>query len=269
MKQLVCMFFTFLAFAYAQAQHFSLHAAAGIINYGGDLQKKNFAFQQAGAAFTAGASYNFANHFFVNLSLTEGRIGASDAKSGQVRRNLNFKSNIFETALTLEADFKNIITEARFTPYGFAGVALYHFNPYTLTVDGKKVFLQPLGTEGEGLPEYPGTKLYSHWSFAIPFGAGIKYSVSANVSVGAEIGFRKIFTDYLDDVSSRNYADTNLLYNSRGALAAELSFRADEIPGSTISITDRRGNPEKKDTYYMCLIKFTYTFGDLHFLYKY
>ncbi|MEP6514485.1 MAG: DUF6089 family protein [Parafilimonas sp.] len=262
MKHLTCIYFIFFAFVCAEAQKFSIHAGGGIINYGGDLQKKNFTFQQAGAAFSAGASYNFANNFSVNLSLSEGKVQADDAKNGFPKRNLNFKSNIFETALTVEADYKNIWTEASFTPYVFSGIALFHFNPYTYTTAGEKVFLQPLGTEGQGLPEYPGTKLYSPWNFAIPFGLGAKYALSNNIAIGAEISLRYLFTDYLDDVSSLKYADTTLLKNTRGAIATELSYRGDEILGSNYTIRKQRGNPQKKDVYYACLIRFTYMIGE-------
>ena len=59
--------------------------------------------------------------------------------------------------------------------------------------------LQPLGTEGEGF--YKGEKKYNLTQLAIPIGGGFKYAISNNVRIGIEVGFRKLFTDYLDDVS--------------------------------------------------------------------
>ena len=67
---------------------------------------------------------------------------------------------------------------------------------------------------------------------------------------------RKLFTDNLDDVSGR-YADQNILLAARGPEAVELAYRGDELkngasypPENTI-----RGNPKRKDWYYMSGIR--------------
>ena len=62
------------------------------------------------------------------------------------------------------------------TPYVFAGIALYHFNPYTTDTSGTKYFLKPLSTEGEGFVQ--GKNNYNLTQLAIPFGAGVKLSLS-------------------------------------------------------------------------------------------
>jgi hypothetical protein len=49
-------------------------------------------------------------------------------------------------------------------------------------------------------------KSYSKTSFAIPFGAGVRYRINRNLDASFEIGLRKTFTGYLDDVNG-NYAD--------------------------------------------------------------
>ena len=135
------------------------------------------------------------------------------------------------------------------TPYIFAGLAVYHFNPYTTDTTGKKTYLRPLSTEGEGF--IAGKNNYNLTQIAIPFGGGVKFSLSDNVNVGLEVGYRKLFTDYLDDVSSR-YVDEAALLANRGPEAVELAFRGDELKngatypaGSTI-----RGNSSQKDWYY-------------------
>src|SRR5690606_13448162 len=78
-----------------------------------------------------------------------------------------------------------------------------------------KVFLKPLSTEGQGLPQYPDRKPYKLTQFAIPFGAGVKFRVSRNTVLAYEVGLRKIFTDYLDDVST-TYVDQATLLQERG-----------------------------------------------------
>ena len=247
---------------YSQKLFFSI--AGGMINYGGDLQAKLFTFNQSNSGFSAGASYKLSNHFYVSASFTRGKLSASDAKSHleDFKRNLSFYSNLSEGSLTVEADLKDL-SVTKFTTYMLGGIALYHFNPYTFDPSGNKVYLQPLGTEGQGLPQYPDKKIYKLTQFAIPFGGGIKYALSDRLIIGAELIFRTLFTDYLDDVSG-NYADTAILRNARGPLAAKLSFRGDELhPPIGFSINDRRGNPNRKDAYYTCLIKLSFSFGDL------
>jgi hypothetical protein len=57
-----------------------------------------------------------------------------------------------------------------------------------------------LSTEGQGI--YPDKKPYSLWQPTIPFGGGVKFAITENLRIGFEIGLRKLFTDYLDDVST-------------------------------------------------------------------
>jgi hypothetical protein len=65
--------------------------------------------------------------------------------------------------------------------------------------------LQPLHTEGQGQPERD--KPYSLVTLAIPMGFGVRYKLNDNFNIGAEIGLRYTFTDYLDDVGGGTYAD--------------------------------------------------------------
>ncbi|MEP6748594.1 MAG: DUF6089 family protein [Bacteroidota bacterium] len=246
----------------AQPEWFA-NVGIGPINYVGDLQDKRFTTVEMKMNVAAGLSYQATPHFAANFSLMYGKIGATDAKNGAkwVFRNLNFQSSIFEASLTAEADlnditqFQNGFTDQnpqKFTPYIFAGVGLFHFNPYTYDPSGKKVYLQPLGTEAQTTP-------YSLWAFSIPFGIGAKYALNNNILISAEFNVRKTFTDYIDDVSNYHYPDTTALAASHGAEAALLSYRADEIPGNTYNFKDGyRGNPTKKDGYYSFMIKLSY-----------
>jgi len=241
-----------------QAQNFYFHIEGGMINYGGDLQNKVFTFNQANSAIGMGISYTFLPHFSVSASFLSGKLSASDVKSNaeNARRNLSFYSKITEGSLIFQASLKNIPDEGRFTPYVFGGLAVFHFDPYAYEITGTKVFLKPLGTEGQGLAQYPDRKPYQLTQVALPFGVGINYALTDNFMIGAEIGFRKLFTDYLDDVSSLSYADTGVLRAVRGDLAAKMSFRSDETSTPLVfSNKIKRGNPDKKDAYYTCLIK--------------
>jgi len=251
------------------AQAVLVHIGGGFINYGGDLQKKIYTLNQANGFLQAGMSFKW-SHYIIDYSIGAGKVGAKDANSYYIhtkRRNLSFNSNIGEATLTFEYDLTDISGVYNFTPYGFAGVGAFRFKPYASDTAGKKVYLQPLGTEGQELPEYGNKNFYKQVQFNIPFGLGVKYALSQRVILCGELGFRKLFTDYLDDVSSRYYADTALISAARGPLAAEMSYRADEIPGSDVQITSQRGNPKVKDTYYTIMIKVIFSFEKGAFLY--
>jgi hypothetical protein len=255
---LICFFFLTVSAAYTQSQWFAT-VGVGPINYCGDLLDKHFTFKEMKLSGMAGITYQSSHHYSVNFSLMQGKIGASDSKNGPkwFYRNLSFESNIFEVAVTGEYDLFDIAqiggafadqNTNKFTPYLFAGLGIFHFNPYTYDISGNKVYLQPLGTEGETTP-------YSLWQVSIPFGIGAKYRVSNTVILSGEISFRKTFTDYIDDVSQHQYPDSVALAASHGQEAASLSYRADEIPNSPYKIWGYRGNPNKKDDYYTFTIK--------------
>ena len=246
-----------ISFKNLQAQRLFINIGGGAINYGGDLQDKLFTFNQANSTVSGGLYYNISNHFALEGTLMLGKLSASDAKSKEsVKRNLSFYSKIGEAALLVRANLWNVPFDKKFTPYITTGIAVFHYNPYAYTLTGTKVYLRPLRTEGEGLPQYPDRKLYKLNQVAIPVGLGFTYALSDHFMLGAEVNFRKTFTDYIDDVSSRRYADTAILREARGDLSAKMSFRSDETSDPyTFSNRITRGNPDKKDVYYTCIIK--------------
>jgi opacity protein-like surface antigen len=230
----------------------------GISNYSGDLQGKMFTTDQAYGAFGAGLQYDFTGHLSALSGFNYGHVGASDkfGKPDLQARNLSFQSSIFEWNLMAEYNLFDI-SEKRFTPYGFAGIAIYHFNPFAYDTLGRKVYLKPLSTEGEGLAQYPDRKPYNLTQFAIPFGAGIKLRITDNVTISYEVGFRKLFTDYLDDAST-TYVDKTILLNAKGPEAVEMAYRGNEVKGGSPNYPAggiMRGNPKRKDWYYFSGIR--------------
>ena len=246
--------------SFAQNMHADLFV--GISNYQGDLQGKRFTLNQSHPAIGLGVSYDLSTKFVIRTGLTYGKVEGNDktntAAKGIEFRNLNFKSNITELQLAIEYNLFDL-SYRDISPYAFAGVALYHFNPYTNQVNGNKVFLNPLSTEGQGLSQYPDRKPYKLTQFAIPFGAGVKFFLSDNLEAGLEIGLRKLFTDYLDDVSM-NYVDSATLFMARGTQAVDLAYRGDEVAGGPGFPTEgtQRGSAKFKDWYYFSGIRLSY-----------
>jgi hypothetical protein len=250
----ICLISQVLVAQVGQGIH--LNFFFGMSNYSGDLQEKRFTFSQSHLAGGVGLSFDVAKQFSIRTAIKIGKVSADDAKGRNAARNLNFFTNIAEFALDGQYFFKPL-GEHPLTPYIFLGLAVYHFNPYTFDTTGKKYFLHPLGTEGEGY--VPGRKEYKLTELAIPMGAGVKLSMTENLNVGFEIGIRRLFTDYLDDVSS-TYVDPNAILTSRGAKALELAYRGGEVKGGsdTYPTGKVRGNPIYKDWYYFTGLTLSY-----------
>ncbi|HUS03564.1 MAG TPA: DUF6089 family protein [Chitinophagaceae bacterium] len=241
------------------SQKLNLNLFLGVANYEGDMHANFFTFTQPGAAIGGGLSYQLSDRAYVRAGVTFASLSADDKKNPKVYfRNLNFKSSIEEFHLAGEYYLLNM-DDIKFSPYVFAGVAVYHFNPYTKDTAGTKYFLQPLSTEGQGFTA--GREPYSLTQFAIPFGGGIKFALSDNIKLGIEVGMRKLFTDYLDDVST-TYVDPNILLANRGPKALELAYRGGEINNNeTYPVTlTKRGEPKNKDWYYFTGLTLSFRF---------
>jgi hypothetical protein len=262
MKKLFFFFaFSFIVGATTAQHNLNLNLFLGTSNYSGDIQDKQFTFNQGHLAGGIGLSYEISPHFSVRTAFKLGKISADDKYGRNKARNLNFSSQLSEGSL----DVQYMITplgQHVFSPYVFAGVAIYHFDPYTFDSAGTKYYLKPLSTEGEGF--VAGRKNYNLTQFSIPFGLGIKMPLSEDINVGFEIGYRKLFNDYLDDVS-KNFVDENVLLANRGAKAVELSYRGDELKNGSLvypAAGTQRGNPTSKDWYYFTGLTLSYRLGD-------
>ncbi|MBI1341648.1 MAG: outer membrane beta-barrel protein [Terrimonas sp.] len=267
MKRIIFIFLTVLLSATAGAQNWQAEFGAGISGYSGDLTQKVIQIRSIGPSGFFNLKYQFHPQILFRTGISWGNIGANDKNNKDSllkRRNLSFKSNVYEFNIGLEVNLIDPIEpfEVKTLPYIFGGFGLFHFDPYAFDNSGKKVFLKPLSTEGQGLREYPSRKPYKLTQLCIPFGAGVKMKISDKTESGFEILFRKTFTDYLDDVSTR-YVDYNILKDQKGEKAVEMAFRSITPAGVPLEpVTDDiRGNPSKKDLYYTIGFKLTVKLG--------
>jgi opacity protein-like surface antigen len=256
MKKNIALF-CFLPFA-AGAQNLYVSARLGMSNYLGDLKAKSISFSQSSLLGSIGARYDLTEHITARTFFSLTSLKADDKNGTPVmqQRNLNFKTKLFDWELGAQYSFFSF-NDKWWTPYVFAGVGLFHFNPYTHDSAGNKTFLKPLSTEGQGFMQ--GVKNYKLTQFSIPFGFGAEYSLNEDMRLGLEFGYRKIFTDYLDDVST-NYVDQTALLNARGQKAVDLAWREDEVDGipyPAAASSTIRGNPKYKDGYYYLAITYT------------
>ena len=249
MKSLLFLAAFFMLSLNLTAQRWHFTTFLGMANYQGDLQDKRFTFNQAHLAVGGGLSYELTEKLFLRGQATFGSISGDDKKNSRNSlRNLSFKSSIIDGHFGLEYYFKNL-NEYSFSPYVFAGVGVYRFIPTAKDSNGVKRNLKPLSTEGEGF--YQDRKYYSLNQLNIPFGGGFKFVLTDDIHIGIEVGMRKLFTDYLDDVST-TYVDEATLLANRGPKAVEMAFRGGELKNGAIypAAGSQRGSPKFKDWYY-------------------
>jgi len=235
--------------------------SAGISNYEGDLDN-NFTLKFSRYGIGAHFVFMFSPHFNIRATIYNGEVTATDAASSiswTRNRNLAFRSQITEVGAQfvyrILGKKTGALARRNITPYLFVGVAVYHFNPQD-SINGVWVDLQPLGTEGQYLTTGNHPKPYSLTQISIPYGIGLVKKLNEHFDLGIEMGFRKLFTDYLDDVSSV-YPDGVALQEHVGKIAADLSNRTTNPRAKTGS---PRGDPNANDTYIYTNINITYYF---------
>lgn len=202
----------------------------------------------------------FNNYLGIRISSHYAQLGYSDIYSDvdfQKRRNLSFNTDIFEFAVQGEFNFFKFVPGdpyLNFTPFVALGLGGFSYNPYSY-LEGKQVYLRPLGTEGQNIGYTDPTtniKRSPYGSFAIcfPIGAGFKYNISNNVNLSFQVTHRLTLTDYMDDVSTTYVGiDKFPVLNGQTSLAGILQDRSYET-GIPIGAEGRqRGLNKQKDQY--------------------
>lgn len=247
-------------------QYIDFGASLGGTTYQGDINHYSSRISFQGARFLKSIhlGYHFSESFAMKLRYTKTSIGAHDRESKdpwRAARNLHFVTDIKEISLTGEIELLDMFKKLQkfnLKPFVYFGITYFNFDPKA-SFNGKWHSLQPLSTEGQGLPGYK--KPYSLHQIGLPFGFGLTYFVTPHVYVSFEIGPRITFTDFLDDVSG-DYPDFELLAQFKGPTAVDLSYRADELPeGIPVSEmkSGSRGNDKDNDWYFFNSFTVGYT----------
>ena len=209
-----------LAFCFSktlQAQRSELGFGLGTFNYTGDLVR-TYDLSYSKPAVTVFFRSNLSKVVSFRASVTAGKLGASEKPidAFAASRNASFDIFLFESALAMEYHFLNWRDDKRpmrYTPYLFAGIGLF-------------------GMAGNGMKPAE----YSNVQASIPFGGGFKYILNPKWYAAFEVGIRKTFFDYLDNISDTN-DQTQKNYQS--------------------------GNPNDFDNYFFVGITLTRTFYDI------
>lgn len=253
------------------AQYSEFGVGLGFSTYWGDLNGPSFGTnltKNSGLTLQLNGRKLFSKNVGIRASFSFGNVKGNDANSTidwQQIRNLSFKSSLVELAVMGEFYIFGFDTEpgsSIFSPYFTAGLAGFRFNPKTV-YRGNEYSLQPLGTEGQGMPGF--RDKYSLYNISIPFGGGAKIILSETMNIGIEMIIRRSFTDYLDDVST-NYVNYDDLNAGNGTLAANLGNRMNEFLGQAEPVQlptgDQRGGAKVKDYYFFSMVSFNFMLTD-------
>jgi hypothetical protein len=244
---------------------------------------KDLEFSLTKPAISLSARYRKGRYWGYKGSFSWGTISGFDyltTEKYRHNRNLHFKSNIFEFSAITEFYFtkerpghiykykklkgwRHIDVQT----YVFAGIGGFWYNPKG-SYNGTWIALQPLGTEGQGIK--PGTKKYNRLSVCIPLGIGFKYALDRRWSIGLEMGLRKTFTDYIDDVSTVYYDPVEIGLNN-GSMGTAAAFFSNPTQGEVnaannggvdpTAVGQQRGDATDNDSYMFVHVTVNYKIG--------
>ncbi|WP_436514721.1 hypothetical protein [Ekhidna sp. To15] len=285
-------------------------------NYFGDLAPVNKAastdvsFTRPGFGLYGG--YKFHHSIAVTAGLNWVRVFGDDFASdpgsensfARYARNLSFRNDIKEFRVAVQIfllpNYGGPSQRLPFNAYLSVGAAVFHHDPQGKVPDadyqtaqdgsvaapqaGEWVKLRPLGTEGQNLGI---VEPYKSIEFAIPVAIGAQMRIpNTQLTAGLEFGFRYLFTDYIDDVST-NYVGLDQftdplarIMSDRGSVPVSSKGEARDltnlrivqnnfgtasyfIEGNVGTGIDGsvRGNPDNNDMIFVTQIKVSYVLG--------
>lgn len=243
-------------FGIRQDRNLTFTAGTGTATYFGELSNPGSIINLQ-PNLNVGLLYHVAPRVAVRTELNWFVLHGDDKKAdteARKSRGLSFRSNCFEISaigeVSIFANGNRYYRRPTINIYGFGGVGLLYFNPVA-DYNGKSYSLEPLKTEGVS---------YSRVTPVIPMGLGARLKLTPNIDLAIEGGFRKTFTDYLDDVSGRYTAPdasdpVRAYFQNPGNPAYNPSVTGVTNNYNAGSI---RGNPKTMDSYFLLNAKLEY-----------
>ncbi|WP_345079578.1 hypothetical protein [Nemorincola caseinilytica] len=147
-------------------------------------------------------------------------------------------------------------------PFIAAGLAVFHFTPYSTVADGNTfVKTYDLSLEGQGFGSgYP--KKASRVQPAVPLCIGYRWDIGSRLNLGIEYMYRMTFTDQLDGVSGKYISQFEFEQNLSPADAQTAMAIADKTKYYNHALSNTpgtfRGNPDNNDSYSSLAITFAF-----------
>lgn len=241
----------------AATQQLDIGLSLGGANYYGDLSESwKSSIKNTYPYLAVHARLALDPFFSLRLQYARFKLSGSDEQASNAllkKRNLNFTSTMSEWSVSAQLQILDLFSyePLRFSPFLQLGIGLGFFNPRSY-YQGVWVELQPLGTEGQGLPNY--SDKYALEAVSWMFGGGVRYPLSSNITIALEYSWRLSTSDYLDDASGY-YVSYQELLQSKGRTAADLGNKINAQTG------EQRANPKSNDGYQSVSLSLNFHLG--------
>lgn len=262
----------FLVPSIIKGQEYEVGISGGVTGYMGDLNSTNpFYFKNLGGGVLG--RYNMNPTWFIQLDMNYLFLTGRDYDFNnqfQRTRNLSFNNEVKEISLKAGFNFFKYSAGRRlnkYTPYILGGVSLLMHDPY-LNYSRTKIHLQKMKLE---IDENQEPVKYSNLAVAIPMVIGFKYNITGSWTLGAEINYRVILNDQIDNVSKyyayempqdiQSPSNSILIGNSNQPFSqADWEYLVDPSNKLQQNKTTARGDGKKFDSIATAGINLTYTF---------
>ena len=233
----------------------------GASYYIGDINPQK-PFAQSDLEWGGVVRFNYNNRWTFRFDYSHATVKAYDEViKWRPERGLNFKSKVNDFSLVAEFNFLEYYTgnpKRNVSPYIFGGISVFQYTAFAQVGD-EWVNLREYDTEG---PQDPDAKWYqkmfgkdSPVGVSIPFGMGVKFSLSRHMAATVEWRMQKTFTDYLDDVATV-YPTEHAVYTAQNGTTYDLTD-----PTGNYTEGQQRGNSVFKDWFGMARISLTWKFN--------
>lgn len=179
MKKIIAFAFVLLISEAVFAQDIETGIYGGGAYYLGDINPGK-QFTMVKPSYGLIARYNLDTRWTVRLNVLRGTLSSDDKVIKYKKDRLaKFNADVTEVSAQMEVNFLDYFTgsyKTYISPYMFAGMGFF-------------------------------SSKYAN-SFCVPFGIGVKYSLTPKIGLGAEWGLRKTYTDYIDGMAA-TYSDTD------------------------------------------------------------
>jgi len=233
----------------------------GVSYYMGDLNPM-MPFAQSQLQYGGLVRFNYNNRWTFRFDYSRVNVKAYDEVSKwRPERKLNFTSIINDFSLVAEFNFLEYYTgnpKKNVSPYIFGGISVFQYTAFA-DVNGTLVDLSDYATEG---PADSNAKWYekmfgktSSIGVSIPFGMGVKFSISRHMAGTVEWRMQKTFTDYLDDVATV-YPEQHAVYTAEDGTIYDLTD-----PTGNFVAGQQRGDSAFNDWFGMARVSLTWKFN--------
>lgn len=210
------------------------------------------------------ARYNYDSRWAFRLDYTYLHARACDTVTAwRPQSLLNFKTTAHDLSLLVEFNFYNYYTgraDKSFSPYIFGGVSglIYRVQPFTGDEVLDDLFFNNLGSDDLGHDVFAADTLKGGFNKAlsIPFGLGLKISLSEHLGATVEWRMHYTLTDYFDGVSG-DYSAISQHAVARDSQGLPYDFTD---PTGSFNEGYQRGNARNNDWFGMVNLSITWKF---------